>query len=357
DYPEPAELAKIYAALTEQPQTPGELRRRTQLDEEVFSTALEKLWIHGGAVLDPEENAVRGRPGWQASYVAQREHKLAQLADMSRYAESHGCRMLHLVRHFGDREDSGEPCGLCDVCAADDCMVRRFRAPTAEELAVARQTLASLRQRDGQSTGQLFRELGGGPETRRGFERLLGALAAAGLLAIASDEFEKEGRTIHFQRATLTPEALRGAAVDAALEGLRLAEEPAAAEPRQRVRGARKERGARGDRRGDREARPDRRDRREGRASRGAAAREMGGTSAGEPDAALVAALKTWRLGEARRSRLPAFRILTDRTLLGLAAARPSGEAGLLAVTGIGPTLVRKYGEQLLDIVRTHGAS
>jgi DNA topoisomerase-3 len=284
-------------------------------------------------VLDPEENAVRGRPGWQTSYVAQREHKLAQLADMSRYAESHGCRMLHLVRHFGDREDSGEPCGLCDVCAADDCMVRRFRAPTAEELAVARQTLASLRQRDGQSTGQLFRELGGGPEARRGFERLLGALAAAGLLAISSDEFEKEGRTIHFQRATLTPEALRGGI--AALDGLRLAEEPAAATPRQRVRGAKKERGARGDRSG-------------GRARSTTAAP---GTAAGEPDAALVVALKAWRLGEARRSRLPAFRILTDRTLLGLAAARPSGEEDLLAVTGIGPTLVRKYGEQLLEIV------
>jgi DNA topoisomerase-3 len=341
DYPEPADLARIYAALTEAPQTPGELRKRTKLDEEVFATALEKLWIHGGAILDPEENAVRGRPGWQTSYVAQREHKLAQLADMTRYAESHGCRMLHLVRHFGDREDSGEACGLCDVCAAEDCAVRRFRAATPEELGLARRALGSLRQRDGQSTGQLFRELGGGPEMRRGFERLLGALAAAGLLTIADDEFEKEGRTIHFQRAALTPEALRGGAES--LDGLRLTEEPAA-EPRQRVRKGKKSAAA--------ASVPA-----NGRAARRAAG---GGGAAGAPDApdhaggpepALVAALKAWRLAEARRSRLPAFRILTDRTLLGLAAARPADEAGLLAVSGFGPTLARKYGAEILALV------
>ncbi len=336
DYPEPADLARIYNALTEAPQTPGELRRRAKLDEEIFAKALEKLWIHGGAVLDPEENAVRGRPGWQTSYVAQREHKLAQLADITRYAESHGCRMLHLVEHFGDREDSGEPCGLCDVCAADDCAVRRFRDASAEELGVARRLLVALRQRDGQSTGQLFREIGGAPDARRAFERLLGALAGAGLLTVASDEFEKEGRTIHFQRATLTAEALRGEL--AALDGLRLPEDPASA-PRQRLRKGKKTAAAPSAGRG-RAARP---------------AGQDGAAADGEAPPALVAALKAWRLAEARRSRLPAFRILTDRTLLGLAAARPAGEEDLLAVSGFGPTLARKYGAEILAIVAQSG--
>ncbi|HXO21228.1 MAG TPA: HRDC domain-containing protein, partial [Thermoanaerobaculia bacterium] len=34
-----------------------------------------------------------------------------------------------------------------------------------------------------------------------------------------------------------------------------------------------------------------------------------------------------------------------------LAAARPRGEEELLAVSGIGPTLLKKYGERLLEIV------
>ena len=42
---------------------------------------------------------------------------------------------------------------------------------------------------------------------------------------------------------------------------------------------------------------------------------------------------------------------LRGRTLRAVAAARPADEPQLLAVHGIGPTLARKYGKQLLAIV------
>jgi DNA topoisomerase-3 len=64
-----------------------------------------------------------------------------------------------------------------------------------------------------------------------------------------------------------------------------------------------------------------------------------------------VAALKAWRRAEAQRRRVPAFRILTDRTLAELATARPSDEVELLAVRGIGPALVNKYGREILGIL------
>ena len=48
---------------------------------------------------------------------------------------------------------------------------------------------------------------------------------------------------------------------------------------------------------------------------------------------------------------MPAFRILTNRTLTELAAARPRDEAALLAVRGIGPTVARKYGATLLELL------
>ena len=62
--------------------------------------------------------------------------------------------------------------------------------------------------------------------------------------------------------------------------------------------------------------------------------------------------LKAWRLAEAKRKRIPAFRILTDKTLYGLAAARPRDEEGLLEVAGIGPKLAEKYGSVLLGLLR-----
>jgi DNA topoisomerase-3 len=351
DYPDPEVLEKLFAALGTEPVTSSKLRKKTALDDEVFERALEKLWIHGGAVLDPEENATRGAAGWRPLYRAQRDHKLAQLEQMTRYAEGHGCRMLALVRHFGDREDRGGACGLCDVCAPESNTVRRLRPPTpAERLAILR-ILTALRGRDGQSTGQLHKavfgsEAPGAPVApafeRRAFEHLLGGLTRAGLLQLSQDSFEKEGREIHFQRATLTPAGYRG---DPEAEArIEIPLEPAPAE-RKRTKKAKATALAVS-------------------ASRNPArissrpvqiAVPIDQVAASAPDLVsprLVAALKAWRLAEARKRRVPAFKILTDRTLFALAAAQPADEAGLLGVSGVGPMLVKKYGEAVLRIVR-----
>ena len=70
-----------------------------------FDKALEKLWIHGGALVDFAENVSRGHDHWRESYIAQGEQKQQQLDLMLRYAESNECRMAALVRHFGDLAD------------------------------------------------------------------------------------------------------------------------------------------------------------------------------------------------------------------------------------------------------------
>jgi DNA topoisomerase-3 len=354
DYPDPEVLEKIFAALGTEPLPAAKLRKKAGLDDEVFERALEKLWIHGGAVLDPEENATRGATGWRPLYRAQRDHKLAQLEQMTRYAEGHGCRMLALVRHFGDREDKGGACGLCDVCAPESCTVRRLRPPVpGEKLAILR-ILTALRGRDGQSTGQLYKtvfgsEVPGAPAAptfeRRAFEHLLGGLTRAGLLQLAQDSFEKDGREIHFQRATLTPAGYRGdpeaeARIELPVESApaerkRTKKSKAAAAPAAAVTG-----------------RPARTS---SRPTQIAVPVDPAAGPSSAPDLVspgLVAALKAWRLAEARKRRVPAFKILTDRTLLALAAAQPDDEAGLLAVPGVGPTLVRKYGKDVLRIVR-----
>jgi DNA topoisomerase-3 len=70
--------------------------------------------------------------------------------------------------------------------------------------------------------------------------------------------------------------------------------------------------------------------------------------------AALLEALREWRVTEARRVGLPAFRILNDRTLLGVATQAPASESALLQVSGVGPSVMRRYGPALLDIVARH---
>jgi DNA topoisomerase-3 len=315
DYPETAVLERLQALLRESPESRESLRRRSGLAADAFDAALEKLWIHGGARIDGDA-AARGEDGWRAGYLRQREHKLAQLDLTLRLAESHRCRMLQLVEHFGDDEDSGRACGQCDVCAPDASLARRSRPASLAEAALAKRVLERLRNRDGLSTGALFREAAEGLE-RRAFEAVLGGLVRAALVVLHEDSFVKDGRSIRFQRATLTAKARAGGPV-----GLAIGEPPAAT-------------GAAPGRAGTMKRRPKAQD-------------EVSGPT----DPAVVAALKAWRLAEARRHGVPAFHVLHDRVLLAVAAARPRTEDELLAVKGMGPALLKKYGPGILQVLR-----
>jgi ATP-dependent DNA helicase RecQ len=48
---------------------------------------------------------------------------------------------------------------------------------------------------------------------------------------------------------------------------------------------------------------------------------------------------------------VPAFRILSDVTLVDIAAKKPRDEGELLEVGGIGPHRLEKYGARILRIV------
>ena len=55
-----------------------------------------------------------------------------------------------------------------------------------------------------------------------------------------------------------------------------------------------------------------------------------------ERQARLEQALRAWRLTEAKRRNMPAFRIFGDRTLRNIASSFPRSDSALLAVPGIG---------------------
>lgn len=326
DYPEPEVLQKVFDAVSQRPIAKETIRRKTGERSEVLDKALEKLWMAGAVEITPEEDVRRGRDGWRAEYVAQRNARAHQSVLMGRYTESHGCRMLHLVAHFGDREDTGRVCGICDVCAPEQALTVTSREPNEEELRLLKALLDALRAQDNQATGRLAKQLlGDTAEQRRACDRLLGGLVRAGLVALADDAFEKDGRRIEFQRARLTRQGKAAAAND--VLSLVLLPEEIASKPAPRKRAAAKM-----------------------------------PTKAGRPRAKpveieaspLAVALKAWRLAEARRRRVPAFRIFTDRVLAAICTERPMDGAGLLAVPGVGPKLVEASGVEILALCREH---
>ena len=203
NYPPVADLNEIFTRLTAEPQPKHALQARTKMEEELFDSALEKLWIHGGALVDPDESVRRGDDAWAPSYEAQVAHRLAQSEQMGRFSQSHGCRMVHIIRHFGDEDDHGKPCGLCDTCASANCAVQAFRTPTDAEVAIMQATLDALAQMNNQSVGTLHRNKGAGME-RHDFELLVSTLVRAGMVTIRADVFEKDGKSIPFHRLTRT---------------------------------------------------------------------------------------------------------------------------------------------------------
>ena len=195
------------ADLRAEPVEKAALQHQLRMDPDVFDKALEKLWIHGGALVDFAENVSRGHDHWREPYIAQGDQKQQQLDLMLRYAESSECRMAGLVRHFGDLADCRKPCGICDFCAPADCVGQRFRPASEAERAAALSVVNLLRSNGGRSTGKLHTDVfPHGQMSRDEFEEMLGAMARANFLRLANAVFEKDGKAIPYRKASLTPD-------------------------------------------------------------------------------------------------------------------------------------------------------
>ncbi|MCL4855145.1 MAG: RecQ family ATP-dependent DNA helicase, partial [Bryobacteraceae bacterium] len=88
DYPDVAVLDAMFARLRSEPIEKAVLQKQMRIDADLFDKALEKLWIHGGAVMDYAENISAGEGHWRESYIAHGEQKRAQIDLMIRYAET-----------------------------------------------------------------------------------------------------------------------------------------------------------------------------------------------------------------------------------------------------------------------------
>ena len=319
DYPDVAVLDRLFAALRDEPQEKAGLQSKLRIDPDLFDKALEKLWIHGGGVLDYAERISRGQPpfveGWRDSYIAQGDQKRSQIDLMIRYAETNQCRMSTLVRHFGDVADGQKSCGICDFCAPSQCAAQRFRTATDAERSALLRVIDELQSGGTRATGRLHSELFPGNELSRDtFEEVLGGMARAGLVRLSDASFEKDGKTIPYRKVSLTREGQsfkEGTPVDFVMK-----------ETGKPAKGKRKKKSSASP------AKP-----------------------SGTVDSRIEKALRAWRLEEARRRGIPAFRILTDKVLRDIAITHPATSDELLAIPGIGMSTVEKYGPSIHRIV------
>jgi DNA topoisomerase-3 len=340
DYPEVSVLDRIYGALNGDPVEKGKLQKRLKIDPDLFDKALEKLWIHGGAKVDYEDRVGCGEKSWRSSYLQQTELRSSQIEHVLRFASTNACRMATLVGHFGDVSDRGVSCGLCDFCAPEACIAQRFRTPTEQERAAMDRVLAALRSGGPRGTGKLYAELFPGAEmTRNEFENLLGAAVRSGLISQAEEVFEKDGKRIPYRTVRLTP-ITRAPGENGAVHFVMKDDAPAfeVAVPKKRKKKASAKRSA---------AKDGKQVQRKTKAESAPASRS------GEE---LEKALKEWRLKEAKRRGVPAFRIFTDRVLTSMMTEAPQTTNQLSAISGVPTNFVKQYGDQICAVIRQHAS-
>ena len=179
-------------------------------------------------------------------------------------------------------------------------------------------TLSALKKTGRKATGRLHGEVFADYSLDRdSFEQVLGAMARAGWVELTEASFQQEGRRVAYR--LVSPTAVGRALDESALPAFDMKLEIDAA-PRVRKK------------------------------ARGARVRKT--EKAVSPiNAALERALRAWRLAEARRREVPAFRILSDKALQAIAADKPASIRELLEIPGIGPRLAEQYGSQIFQIL------
>jgi ATP-dependent DNA helicase RecQ len=68
-------------------------------------------------------------------------------------------------------------------------------------------------------------------------------------------------------------------------------------------------------------------------------------------DANLLGVLRAWRSEIARKRGVPAYVVLHDATIEGIAATRPTSAEQLRGIPGIGDKKLERYGRELIALI------
>jgi ATP-dependent DNA helicase RecQ len=70
-------------------------------------------------------------------------------------------------------------------------------------------------------------------------------------------------------------------------------------------------------------------------------------------DEIVFQALREWRRGLAKEHGVPAYTVMHDATLREIASRLPEDATGLAGISGIGTTKLARYGEAIIEVIRT----
>jgi ATP-dependent DNA helicase RecQ len=264
-----------------------------------------------------EDIALRGRFIEESNAPEQRKRTERQKLDaLLGLGETAGCRRQVLLSYFGDR---CEPCGNCDTCA---------EPPKLFDGTIAAQKALSCVHRTGERFGQAYI-----------VDVLLGAedkrIAEFGHDRISTYGIGKEHDNRTWRAILRQLIALRLLEVDLAGHGGLSISEAGRQFLREKPRlMLRVPQGP--------------------RAGREKVSRNQASATLPDADRALFQALRGKRMEIARMQNVPPYVIFHDRTLIELAAARPSSRSEMAGVPGVGEAKLDRYGPAFLSVIAEH---
>ena len=309
---------------------------RSSMDASTLDNALEKLWVHGAIEINGDDE-VRSLPNaWQKSYLNQQIHKEAEVSLMSNFAQNqHSCRMMLFLQHFGDLSDNQLSCGICDFCLPLGTLSKVFRPTTTREQEIMWGLLKML---DAQgrplSVSKAYAQLEseGIVSDRRVFDKCANVLIRQGAIQSRNDSFEKDGQTIGYRSLVLKAPLMAEPNWD---ELLILDGGPSEEKKYLPRKGASK---AKGNAASTRKSAP--------KLSKSGAT-----TQIADMDDPLAQKLRGWRLRTAKKEKVPAYRVFSDKTLTALIEERPGNREALKHIEGIGPIKFEKYADEIIKLM------
>ena len=268
-----------------------------------------------------------------ASALAEKERRdRAKLQDMIQYGYSEECRQVWVLRYFGERDP--QPCRCCDRC--DDPPPRSLREPNAEETVILRKALSGVARascRRGNSgwaarygTNRIAQMLVGS-RSQSIRDARLDSLSTYGLLKDEGLAYVK----------SLLREMERGDLLAATNDQYRMITLTTLGEEVMKEKSSVELDWPERRRQSSREKKP---------------LKEAVLTTAEEVDRELYDELVSKRIQLARaRGNAPAYTILSNRTLLGLASLKPLTVEEAMAIPGIGKVKARTVLPAFLKII------
>ena len=214
NYPEPSLLADIYEKIPKEGINRHELLEL--LDNEEGEVFLEKLWIHGAITYDQSSMIYPSSESWEESYRKQKEFRLSQLDSVWNFAkEASTCRMVQLIRYFGDTEDS-KPCKSCDICRPGVSEFKSVRSPSTREKQILKDVWYYAKDRKSWSKTSLYQYVSKKKlmVDRETFDLLLNSLLNSGYLQSSHASFKKNGKNISYEQLSVPQPSMSAAKLE-----------------------------------------------------------------------------------------------------------------------------------------------